>query len=86
MINTNLNFVIEVFKVFGQNQSAFNYILATQESFDQAKVMRREQICDELDAQRVLVSHQEDIHAKKLFVDQIRLDAVKANVTFKLEK
>lgn len=48
--------------------------------------MKREQICEYLDALKGIVEKGEDIHAKKMFIEFIHLGAIKANITFSLEK
>lgn len=48
--------------------------------------MKREEICDSIDAQKHLVLAGEEIQAKKMFIEYIHLGAIKANITFSLEK
>ena len=59
---------------------------ANFQSFEKSKALKREEICDILDAQKELVQKSEEIHAKKMFIEYIHLGAIKANITFSLEK
>lgn len=61
-------------------------ILADSESFERAKLMKREDVCEFLNAQKSLIENQENIHANKMFIELIHLGAIKAIITFKLEK
>lgn len=56
------------------------------DSYDQSKGLKREEICENLNTGRELIKDAGDIHAKKLFIEMIHLGAIKANLTFRLEK
>ena len=89
IINSNLKFVVELLEAFtNEEDGGLSSLLgSSSQAFEDSKKFRREEVCEYLDASKSLVERSgEDIHAKKMFIELIHLDAIKAIITFKLEK
>ena len=80
-----MKFVLELLSIFEDNRGTREYE-ANEESFERAKLMKREEICESLEARRSLVPQSEELQAKKMFIELVHLGTIKANITFKLEK
>ena len=79
-----MKFVVELIQTF-TDQKKHAIIFADSESFERALTQKRESICSALDA-KTLVEDEQKIQANKMFIELIHLGAIKANITFKLEK
>lgn len=76
--------MVELIQTF-TDQKKHAIIFADSESFERALSQKRESICSALDA-KTLVEDEQKIQANKMFIELIHLGAIKANITFKLEK
>lgn len=85
IIDTNIKFIIELLQVF-TNKPGTVYLEPSRETFEKAKLLTKESLCDKLDATKPLVPESEEIHAKKIFIELIHLGVIKAFVTLRLEK
>ena len=50
IFNNNLQFVIELIKVFHDNKLVYRFSSATTDQFEKSKNLKMEQVCPDLDA------------------------------------
>jgi len=88
IFNSNLKFVMELLDTFSDHSTA-QVIQANNETFERAKSQKRDLVCADLDASQGLAMLSQDIgdiQAQKMHIELIRLGAIRAIITFRLEK
>lgn len=82
IVNDHIRFFVEILDLFGKKFD--QEILSTEESYETALTLSREQTCEALDASKGIIFDEKLVKYEKISFGIIMICAVKANLTFKL--
>ena len=77
--------MLELIQTFSDKNS-YKVVLANAQNFEKSKYYKREDFCEALSASQSLITDKDAIQANKMFIELIHLGAIRAIITFKVEK
>jgi hypothetical protein len=84
ILNDNIKFLYEILSVFGKKEDG--ELLATDEKYEEAFLLSREDTCPMVDASKGIVFDEKNLNFDKISFGIIMLGSIKTNLTFKLNR
>ena len=85
IINKNFKFVEAIIKIF-IDEKKFKQKYANADNFERYKLIQKNEVCEDLDPRKSIVTDDKQIQSNKMFIEFIHLGAIKVDLTFQLEK